>query len=315
MQSLSLRDVINQSLALGEHHVKTAQEEGTYPSEEKKKKKEKEKRDEYEKESHYTPTQEILKLAEACDYITHKVAAEGRAPSPGVGPGALPLELVTKGDGRVRMGGASTKRMPQRAGEESPSAPGVTARKSTIKTDYAEQPGAGSSMNVKSSAARLLRVRNIIKTAKEQDLNGPASSAIPTNMGGPSQEGIPSNARVLQSSQKVIDVKKRQLKEEPKKDLKKVLDEPAQSKKTDPVLHDALNHVDEAGAKISSPVATEAARLLLKKMASQGCTCGDRHVCGFCKLSEAMEEKKKKDKEDEEESESEPPSASASIQH
>lgn len=307
--TLSLREMIDQSLALGQHRVKQAQD-GNVST-----KKVKTASPVASSTGNYTPTAEILKLAEACDYITYKVAG---GPGPGIGPGAMPLESHRKGDFPVDMGGAQTKKMPQKGGKEPGSVPGSN-QKNVMKSNYTEQPGAGESMDVH-QAAKTKRVSNIIKKVKAKDTPvGPSGSALETNYESTHEESVPDYAKVIQDAQKIIDSKKRELTAPEKKDLKKVINETPHSKKTDPVLHDALEGVDEAGAKISS-VATEAARVLLKKLASQGCSCGGRHVCGFCKLSavvgsDTMWKQGEEDEEEDEEEDDDPPSAASSIQH
>ena len=71
---------------------------------------------------------------------------------------------------------------------------------------------------------------------------------------------------MIQDANSAIDFTKRDAKAEPKKDLKKALDEPAQSKATDSKLKENLTATDQAGAKI----ATAAARELLRRVLSGG---------------------------------------------
>ena len=82
-------------------------------------------------------------------------------------------------------------------------------------------------------------------------------------------EGVPpmktrGQDSMIADSNAAIDFTKRDAKAEPKKDLKKVLDEPAQSKATDSKLKENLTATDQAGAKI----ATAAARELLRRVLS-----------------------------------------------
>jgi uncharacterized protein (DUF2267 family) len=82
-------------------------------------------------------------------------------------------------------------------------------------------------------------------------------------------EGVPpmktrGQDSMIADNNAAIDYTKREAKAEPKKDLKKVLDEPAQSKATDSKLKENLTATDQAGAKI----ATAAARELLRRVLS-----------------------------------------------
>jgi hypothetical protein len=82
-------------------------------------------------------------------------------------------------------------------------------------------------------------------------------------------EGVPAmktrgQDSMIADSNAAIDFTKRDAKAEPKKDLKKVLDEPAQSKATDSKLEENVTATDQAGAKI----ATAAARELLRRVLS-----------------------------------------------
>lgn len=152
-----------------------------------------------------------------------------------------------------------------------------------------------------SSAVRQLYERIMLgKTAA--DAENPASISAPKTQtltlpeDQPSQMKRPpevtSQERLIASNQAPVDATKRDAKEVPKKRMGEVLSEPAQSRSTDKVLDANLGRdiVDKGGAKVA------AAKVLLQKIASQGCQCetGDleKGSCGFCKLASRMEQRK-----------------------
>lgn len=127
-----------------------------------------------------------------------------------------------------------------------------------------------------------------ISASKNQTLTLPEDQ--PSQMKRPPE--VTSQESMIASNQAVIDATKADAKEVPKKRMGEVLSEPAQSAATDKVLDANLGAdvVDQAGAKIA------AARVLLQKIASQGCQCDagglDKGSCEFCKLASRMEQRK-----------------------
>lgn len=90
--------------------------------------------------------------------------------------------------------------------------------------------------------------------------------------------------RLIASNQAVIDATKRDAKGPVKSQLSEVLEEPALSSSTDPVLNENLRNTGSAGVKIAA-----AARDALTKVAQQGCTCQTIDgECAFCRLSEKV---------------------------
>jgi hypothetical protein len=85
--------------------------------------------------------------------------------------------------------------------------------------------------------------------------------------------------RLISSNEAAINATKRDAKGPVKSQLSEVLEEPALSSSTDPVLNNNLQNTGKAGVKIA------AARATLEKVAQQGCTCvtinGD---CAFCRI-------------------------------
>lgn len=86
--------------------------------------------------------------------------------------------------------------------------------------------------------------------------------------------------RLISSNEAAINATKRDAKGPVKTQLSEVLEEPALSASTDPVLNNNLQNTGKAGVKIA------AARATLEKVAQQGCTCvtidGE---CAFCRIS------------------------------
>lgn len=97
---------------------------------------------------------------------------------------------------------------------------------------------------------------------------------------------VKSQEKLVGSNQAAIDVTKRQAKAVPKKRIAEVLSEPAQTRATDKILDENLGKkvVDQAGAKVAS------ARALLKKVASEGCSCGEDGTCGHCKVAARLKQ-------------------------
>lgn len=101
--------------------------------------------------------------------------------------------------------------------------------------------------------------------------------ATPPHGASPSEEGIPAEPsdvtsqkrKMVDSNMAAINYTKRDAKADPKADLRDVHGEPALSASTDTVLNQALDHTQEAGAKISSAnVKLAAARALVAKIAA-----------------------------------------------
>jgi hypothetical protein len=91
----------------------------------------------------------------------------------------------------------------------------------------------------------------------------------------PGREMISSNAAVVAAT-------KAKAKAPQKKLLSQVLSEPAQSKSTDSKVHENLRNATKGGVKIA------AAKVLLQKIAEQGCQCDGKGECKYCKMKAAM---------------------------
>jgi len=135
-----------------------------------------------------------------------------------------------------------------------------------------------------------LRKRN--KEKKAEDAINPATisasktSALPedkpSSMKRPAE--VTSQEKMVGSNEAATSTKKVQTAAVPKKRMKEVLGEPAQTSATDKVLDEALgsDKVNQAGAKI----AAVQARAALSKIASEGCKCQPgEEACYFHKLA------------------------------
>lgn len=132
------------------------------------------------------------------------------------------------------------------------------------------------------SVARVLGVMN--KMA--EDANNPAKiGASTTNPHQSSPEGVSAAGEggkppvpgevskqesMVGSNEAATNYTKQQAKAVPKARMGEVLDEPAQKKSTDPVLHQNLDAASGAGVKLSSITKRAAAEALLRKIAQEG---------------------------------------------
>lgn len=95
-----------------------------------------------------------------------------------------------------------------------------------------------------------------------------ATQPAPNQAGDASGGGFGNQGRrLIASNQAAIDATKGDAKGPVKTQLSEVLDEPALTSSTDPVLENNLQNTGKAGVKIA------AARAILEKVAQQGCTC------------------------------------------
>lgn len=101
------------------------------------------------------------------------------------------------------------------------------------------------------------------------------TAPVPSN---PGRSMIANNAAPAKAT-------KREAKAQPKKDLKEVLTEPAQTKSTDSKVHENLRNATKGGVKIA------ASRAFLQKVAEEGCQCDNSGSCRNCKLKKAMAER------------------------
>lgn len=284
----------------------------------------------------------VEKVASALDFINanmtqidwEKVAVgEGlgtqaaNAPTPKMGPGVGPgsdlqtnMESPTPGKQATETGQATPQSQPpmKPGADDAKKTDGQTNAATAMETDMTQVPGGtGEQPQLKQASARIAAVRQLWKTktaadaenraqisAGREPLVNPNASAAEESvpkLPGPAQ----SQANLVQTKDptKPADITKGQAKAEPKRQMGEVLDEPAQKKSTDPVLHNNLAAAGQAGVKLSS-VQAAAAREYLRKVAQAGedpnATPEEKEKAK--KLKEAVEAKKngngeKKEKE------------------
>jgi len=253
------------------------------------------------------------------------------APAPQVGPATGPgsdlatnMDSPTPGLQSTNTGQATPQSQPpERPGSDRVSnKDGQTNPATALETDMANVPGGtglqpqlqegGSLPNMKKASVQSIReMWALRKTAA--DAENPASfSAGTTPLENPdasaSEENVPKHPPAAQAQANLVqtkdptkpaDITKQQAKAEPKRQMGEVLDEPAQKKSTDPVLHENLDAAGQAGVKLSS---SKAARAFLRKIAQAGespdATPEEKEKAR--KLKEAIEAKKKGDGGDKE---------------
>ena len=308
-------------------------EEDKMSSEESAKKKEEDKKDGEDESS--AKTDLVEKVASAIDFINanihqidwEKVAVgeglgtqKANAPTPMAGPGVGPgsdlqtnMESPTPGMQSTETGQATPQSQP-------PMSPGTDDAKKTdgqvnpdtaMETDMTSVPGGtGEQPQLKQAAVRDVRKlwamrkhaaeeAGVTHEAKTIPLENPLASAAEEDvpkLPAPAQ----AQANLVQTTDPTapINITKQQAKAEPKRQMGEVLDEPAQKKSTDSVLHENLDAASTAGVKLSA-VQAAAARTYLRKVAQVGespeATPEEKEKAK--KLKEAVEAKKNEDGE------------------
>lgn len=297
-----------------------------------------------------SPTGDLEKLAQQCDYVAEHLskiaqaeAATGAGSGPGSGPGALEMRAPVTAGGPPTGGAASDpdNRTPSTGTPEMASAADEVQTPATkIKDDYASPPGAGDQLSIAGMKQAQVRIATLLRklsaseeapSAYQESSQGPGRGPGSLQTSDEFEPAIPPAGQPIQSTQKVIDVTQQETKAPVKQELKGVLDEPALSKSTDPVLDAAFEHTP--GAKISADenLQSMARRIYLQKVASRGCTCSGQDACEYCSFikyaqeqeqeakgegKEETEESEKKKKEEESDQEpSKPAAAGEAIKH
>ena len=225
-------------------------------------------------------TEEVLKLATLCDLAGDqlaKTAGEAVAVPDAPAGGTDNPKVVEPENGTqaTNTSGAQTVSLPP---------------KDTLvnKTDTPNTgttltpPGDGAKMKLGQVDAEALRIFQILKQAASEMTT--SEGEVPNTATNPGLEGrgLPAEAKKIDTPQKAQDLTPRDAAQQEKEDLKGVLDEPAMSAKTDPVLKNNFDHEADAGPKIA------AAREYLEKVAEEGCTCGGQGTCTYCQIKEAL---------------------------
>jgi hypothetical protein len=250
----------------------------------------------------------VEKVASALDYINDNISqidwekvavGEGlgtqgaNAPTPMMGPGVGPgselqtnMESPTPGMQSTDTGQATPQAQPpmKPGSDNAKKSDGQTNAATSMETDLTQVPGGtGEQPQLKQAEAKVAAVRKLWKTKTAADAENPAKiEGGPEPLENPNasaaEENVPklpgpaqAQANLVQTKDptKPADVTKQQAKAEPKRQMGEVLDEPAQKKSTDPVLHNNLDATSQAGVKLSSAQAA-AARAYLRKIAQAG---------------------------------------------
>lgn len=301
---LTLQQMVANAVAEAEERTKLAQ--AADAAEDSKKKDDKtgkavhEAAKEKEKDSACTKTASVSsdlveKVASAVDYLAHnieqvdwmKVAQEAPEPLMGAGIGATAvstnMDSPTPGEQSTRTGQARnqpTHKTQDGAGPKDGQVNPSTATPTNIDETQLlgqTQPELTEHMQQKQAAA-VRRVRGLWKHAANAE--APAklrAGAEPTDppAASASEEDVPAQPaavnkqrRMIDSNQAAMNYSKGQAKAEPKRQMGQILDEPAQKRSTDPVLHENLDAAGQAGVKLSS-IKLAAARQYLKKLAEK----------------------------------------------
>jgi hypothetical protein len=244
----------------------------------------------------------VEKLASACEHLNKHFWKGAAAPDtspmgPDKGPNPTPTnaDSPTPGEQSERTGQATDQQQPPMKPGADVKSEGQTNPDTALETDIKAPPGGSEDWTnqdkMKQShvvsrlrkIAKVNRIRSILKMAA--DAENPASvgagvtnphqsspeGATQSEEGVPSQPGETSKQEALIGSiERAIGYTKQDAKAVPKARMSEVLDEPAQRKATDPVLHENLDATSQAGVKLSSVEKVAAARALLRKIAQEG---------------------------------------------
>lgn len=151
--------------------------------------------------------------------------------------------------------------------------------KESPKVEKKEEKAEAKAEKAEEKKASVARVFSIMKKMAGED-TAPARISASHHDNPPdsskSEEGVPAQPgevtrqkSMISSNQSAINYTKGQAKAVPKARMGEVIDEPAQKKSTDPVLHQNLDAAGKAGVKLSS-AKVAAARSLLQKIAEEG---------------------------------------------
>lgn len=247
-----------------------------------------------------------VKLAFPSRNIVGKRPPGSPQSGPGVGPSALETDDQSPpgpGTQSTETGEAKTHKPetdpPTGTGANPKSAPnamGDDMESGGKQAPYPEEGVMKQATGIRQLYERVMLGKTAADAENPASISAPKTQTLTFPEDQPSQMKRPpevtSQERLIASNQAAIDATKRQAKEVPKKRMGEVLTEPAQSRATDKVLDANLGRdtVDKGGAKVA------AAKVLLQKIASQGCRCEadglEKGSCDFCKLASRMEQRK-----------------------
>lgn len=261
-----------------------------------------------------TSSERVEKLAAAVEYALDNTSwlgtvgrvkmAEGEGVNltgPARGPNTLPTTINDPTTDKMPAGfsGSKINKIPEAPAKE----PGATpkAAPNAMQTDKNVRPGGPGNQPedgvlVQKQGSAVDRIKSIMRKSAEDgattNISTPKTQTTTLPENQPSQMARPAEVtsqeqQMISSNEAAINATKREAKAVPKKRMGEVLDEPAQSKSGDSALHDALGAdlVSQAGAKVAS------ARIILQKLASEGCQCNGQGTCALCTVASRIERK------------------------
>lgn len=264
-------------------------------------------------ETEKTSSERIEKLAAAVEYITNNFAtidkpvgqvksaqgAETQKVGPGKGPNTLALndQLPTSelSDDHGQAKQSPPTNPPQGSGSTPKSAPNAMQTNETIPAAPYPETGVMKAGSLVDHIKKAMLRKAGQDDGENANVSAPKTQTLTTPEDQPSQAVRPaettSQEKMISSNEAAMSFTKRDAKAVPKKQLAEVLKEPAQSRSTDKALDQVLGKdvVNRAGAKIA------AARQLLQKVASEGCSCEKENLmkgaCGHCKLANTVRQR------------------------
>ena len=256
-----------------------------------------------------TSSERVIKLASAVEYIVqnpesiHPILGRIKLASPpqvatagpGKGPNPMATNLMTATPGKQsEVSGEAKTKVPMRNSTEK-AIPGDKQPANAMEDNLRDMKGPYPTEGPLKQASFRERYISVLKK-RAADGENPASiasaksTALPENQPDKVKRPaeVTSQESLIGSNKAAIDVTKRQAKAVPKKRIAEVLSEPAQTRATDKILDENLGKqvVDKAGAKVAS------ARALLKKVASEGCSCSGEETCGHCKVAARLKQRR-----------------------
>lgn len=257
-----------------------------------------------------TSSARVIKLASAVEYIVQnpssihpvlgrvKVASPPQVASMGPGKGPNPMKTnlmdATPGEQSTVSGEAKTKvPMTNATGK---AIPGDKQPDNAMEDNLRDMKGPYPTEGpLKQASFRERYISALRKRAADSEnpasIASAKSTALPENQPDKVKRPaeVTSQEKHIASNDAAINVTKRDAKAVPKKRMAEVLSEPAQTSATDKILDENLGKqvVDQAGAKVAS------ARALLKKVASDGCSCSGNGTCGHCKVAARLRQQRK----------------------
>lgn len=260
-----------------------------------------------------TSSARVVKLASAVEFIVNhpenihpvlgrikmaEAPPEVAAMGPGKGPNPMATNLYDAvGGEQSAQTGEAKKKLPMKPGVTK-AIPGdqqaATAMEDNLREMHGPYPSEGP---LKQASFRDRYINMLRKRAADSQNPASISSGKSTTLPENQPDKVKRPAEVtgqeslISSNQAAINYTKRQAKSVPKKRIAEVISEPAQTSATDKILVENLGKkvVDNAGAKVASEK-TAAAKALLKKIASEGCTCGGKGTCSHCKIAARLKQ-------------------------